>query len=107
MTNRKRYDPMRNLRHLVFERDSYTCILCSDRATDVHHVVARSQGGSNTPYNLVSLCRLHHRIVHGESIIWEVRPSHVIDSPEEAQLYTITYLCDLYAEEMTHRIIPG
>jgi len=103
----KRRDPLRNLRHLIFERDSYTCIMCSDRATDLHHVVPRSQGGSNTPYNLVSLCRLHHRVVHGDRIIWEIRPSHVIDDHDEAELCCIMYLCDLYAEEMPYRRIPG
>ena len=53
------------LRHSVFERDSYTCIFCDMAATDVHHVVPRSQGGRNVIFNLVSLCRRCHMVHHG------------------------------------------
>ena len=32
---------------------------------DPHHILRRSQGGSNDPENLVTLCRAHHDWVHG------------------------------------------
>ena len=57
------------LRHQVFERDSYTCVLCSRPATDIHHLVSRAHGGLNAPTNLVSLCRIHHDLVHGRQWI--------------------------------------
>ena len=56
----------RNLRHLVFERDSYTCTLCNAAASDLHHVRSRGQGGRDNEQNLVSLCRMHHDLLHGQ-----------------------------------------
>lgn len=38
-------------------------IPCAGRI-DPHHVKRRSQGGEDTPENLVSLCRAHHDWVH-------------------------------------------
>jgi 5-methylcytosine-specific restriction endonuclease McrA len=31
---------------------------------DPHHILRRSQGGQDTPANLVTLCRAHHDWVH-------------------------------------------
>jgi 5-methylcytosine-specific restriction endonuclease McrA len=31
---------------------------------DPHHILRRSQGGQDTPENLVTLCRAHHDWVH-------------------------------------------
>jgi len=56
------------LRWVVFERDSYTCVLCRGRACDLHHVITRAQGGRDTPDNLVSLCRFHHLAAHGQRV---------------------------------------
>lgn len=56
----------RETRSDVLERDQHTCLRCGDRAQDVHHRVARGQGGSSRPAiafglpNLVSLCRACH-----------------------------------------------
>jgi 5-methylcytosine-specific restriction endonuclease McrA len=54
------------LRHIVFERDSYTCVLCDNPAYDVHHAIERSRGGRNILWNLVSLCRPCHMKLHHE-----------------------------------------
>ena len=54
-----------NLRNIVYERDSYTCVLCERPASECHHVVHRSLGGRDTPANLVAVCRLHHLVLHG------------------------------------------
>lgn len=32
---------------------------------DVHHVLRRSQGGTNDPGNLLVVCRAHHHAIHG------------------------------------------
>ena len=81
------------LRWHVFERDSYTCILCSAWASDLHHVIPRSQGGSNYPDNLVSLCRCHHMVIHGQRV-------HGIDmTTEECRRALLEYVCDFYAEK--------
>jgi hypothetical protein len=49
----------------VIERDRGYCQVpgCSRGAEHVHHVVYRSQGGSDEPGNLVSICVAHH--LHG------------------------------------------
>ena len=40
------------------------CIYCRKQAQDKHHVIKKSQGGSNNKANLVNLCRSCHDIVH-------------------------------------------
>ena len=79
------------LQHIVFERDSYTCILCNGAASDMHHIIKRSQGGKDHPHNLVSLCRVHHDLVHGT--IW----NGVQLTKAEAEQTIMEYICDYYA----------
>jgi len=87
-----RYSPI--IQNLCFERDSYTCALCTCRASELHHIVPRSQGGHDTPHNLVSLCRIHHLVIHGERIAGE-RMTRL-----EAQQAVVEYIQDYYAEEI-------
>jgi len=76
----------------IFERDSYTCVLCRRAATDLHHVVHRSQGGTNYPNNLVAVCRSHHMVLHGQ-------PVHGIElSTEEARQTVFEYVADYYGD---------
>ena len=49
---------------IVAERDSFTCVLCTNPFSDIHHYVPRSKGGRNTPENLVALCRACHMRIH-------------------------------------------
>ena len=56
-----------SVRERVLERDGWSCKApgCSMRKNlDVHHVVFRSDSGGDEPGNLVSLCRVHHDLVH-------------------------------------------
>lgn len=39
----------------------------TDTIIDVHHIIPRSDGGSDDPDNLMHLCRKHHRQVHSEA----------------------------------------
>jgi 5-methylcytosine-specific restriction endonuclease McrA len=48
------------------DRDDGRCRLCSKRATDAHHILYRSQGGLDEPWNGISLCRACHEKVHAE-----------------------------------------
>lgn len=58
-------------RRKVLERDGYECQFCGvtdeqhreehTNGLDVHHVIPRSDGGSDSPRNLVALCRSCHR----------------------------------------------
>lgn len=47
------------------ERDNGLCVLCGGRATDVHHIVFRSQMGLSNLENLACLCRECHQQAHG------------------------------------------
>lgn len=54
------------VRPLVLARDGHRCRRCKDprcRPLDMHHVRARSQGGTHTLANLVTLGRRCHELV--------------------------------------------
>ncbi len=55
-----------NTQEYVLCRDKHTCQLCEKRnvALDVHHVIWRSQGGGDSPENLITLCVKCHKKVH-------------------------------------------
>lgn len=61
-----------NTKAMVLNRDNYTCQHCKGKHKDshleVHHIVYRSQGGSDAPENLITLCHTCHTGVH-KSII--------------------------------------
>lgn len=44
-------------RHL---RHEPACRTCGQPATDVDHIIPRSQGGSDADWNIQSLCAVHH-----------------------------------------------
>jgi hypothetical protein len=55
------------VRRAVLARDQRRCRVpgCAHATfLDVHHVRPRSEGGSNDPENLVTLCSAHHRAAH-------------------------------------------
>lgn len=61
-----------NTKAYVLHRDRYTCQKCKkqNRGTKsgikfhVHHIIFRSNGGTNTPHNLVTLCDGCHKKLH-------------------------------------------
>jgi len=62
-----------NIKLYVRKRDNYTCQKCNKHIEDlkkkniqlqVHHIKPRSQGGTNVPNNLVTLCEHCHKQVH-------------------------------------------
>jgi len=61
-----------NTRAYVLTRDSYTCQHCKgkskDKRLEVHHLVFRSQNGSDEEANLVTLCKPCHDGLHAGSI---------------------------------------
>jgi 5-methylcytosine-specific restriction endonuclease McrA len=70
----------------IRDRDLCRCQVpgCSRRAVHAHHIVQRSRGGSDEPYNLVGLCAFHHLVgIHGaylevtgrapDGLVWELR----------------------------------
>ena len=64
-----------DVRVVVLERDHFACRSCGWRREDLraedprkflelHHFVAHKDKGENTPENLVTLCNVHHDMVH-------------------------------------------
>src|SRR5687768_7037411 len=56
-----------NVRAAVMERDHHVCGRCGFRATEVHHRLYRSRGGTDDLLNLVALCQTCHMAVHSAS----------------------------------------
>jgi 5-methylcytosine-specific restriction endonuclease McrA len=59
----------KELRREVMKRDGWQCLVCGDERQerlDLHHLIHRSQGGKDDFYNLVTLCRHCHELVHEE-----------------------------------------
>ncbi len=55
-----------NVKSAVLNRDSYTCQICGAKYTrlEVHHILFKSNGGSDSMDNLVTLCHDCHGKVH-------------------------------------------
>jgi 5-methylcytosine-specific restriction endonuclease McrA len=44
--------------------DFVKCEVCSFEAVDLHHIIYRSQGGSDGVENIIALCRDCHNAAH-------------------------------------------
>jgi len=56
--------PWRRVRDAERSEECYNCG-ASDRRLDVHHIAPLSAGGTNEPWNLMTLCESCHRTVEG------------------------------------------
>ena len=85
-----------NIRKAIYRRDGYCCALCdSPRQLQIHHVMPRSQGGSNSPHNLITLCMYCHNTAHGTR--FPEMPDYM--TPVEIHEACIEYLADYYAPD--------
>jgi len=61
-----------NTKAYVLDRDGYTCQNCNgeskDRKLEVHHIIWRTNGGSDEAENLTTLCKTCHDGVHDSTI---------------------------------------
>lgn len=97
-----------DVRRAVYRRDGYRCALCDDvRGLQIHHVLLRSQGGSDGEMNLITLCWRCHAEAHGTYL--PERHKNAPATPEEMTAFRIAlmedyaqqcveYVADLYAE---------
>lgn len=57
-----------NTKEIVLNRDNYTCQYCKGKHKDdkleVHHIVYRSNYGSDDESNLITLCHTCHQLLH-------------------------------------------
>lgn len=62
-----------NKRMFVLARDHCTCQLCKGESKDskleVHHIIYKSNGGSDNVNNLITLCSTCHKKIHDKNII--------------------------------------
>ena len=47
----------KELRSFIFSRSNGKCFYCGAKADEIDHVIPRSNGGTNSTYNLVATCR--------------------------------------------------
>jgi len=60
-----------NVKSYVRSRDNYTCQVCKAKKNiilEVHHIILRSNGGTNKVSNLITLCSNCHKKVHNNLI---------------------------------------
>ena len=67
-----------NAREHALDRDNYTCQCCgkTNCRLEVHHIIFRSNGGSNTLGNLVTLCEDCHKAIHSGKKVLKLRGRH-------------------------------
>jgi len=54
------------LRHNVLKRDAWRCQKCGARSNlEVHHKEFRSHLGTDAEENLITLCKVCHKVLHG------------------------------------------
>ncbi|HEX5554708.1 MAG TPA: HNH endonuclease, partial [Chitinophagaceae bacterium] len=65
-----------NVKQYVLYRDQHHCQAgrggCSKKL-QVHHIIFRSEGGSDAPDNLITLCDKHHEALHDGKLPLEVK----------------------------------
>ncbi len=68
-----------NVREYVLHRDGHTCQICKGKSKDkilnVHHIKSRSNGGTDRPDNLITLCETCHKAYHKGNAELKVKPS--------------------------------
>lgn len=80
------------IRKAIYRRDGFRCALCDcGKFLQIHHVIPRGKGGSDSPHNLITLCSYCHSHVHGHPL-YETEMT-----AEEVEQACIEYVADLYA----------
>lgn len=64
-----------NARAHVLDRDNYTCQCCGKKHArlEVHHIIYRSNGGSDDLENLITLCKDCHDAIHNGTKILKLK----------------------------------
>ena len=66
-------------REAVLHRDNYTCQCCGKKHTrlEVHHIIFRSQGGTDDEKNLITLCKVCHDAIHKGTLVLNKKPKNL------------------------------
>jgi hypothetical protein len=100
-----------NVKAYVLDRDGYRCQsrqkVEHDKVLQVHHKVFRSQGGTDTPDNLVTLCRRCHEDLHAGMFALKARKSKTKQATEvgivKAQLKKRWWFEETYGYETKYK----
>jgi hypothetical protein len=66
------HPPNRSRKQGIRERDGKRCRFCgTTKALHTHHIIYRSERGSNAEENLITLCLGHHDKVHSNKRHWQ------------------------------------
>ena len=84
-----------HIRKAVYRRDGFRCALCDDTAgLQIHHAIMRSEGGTDYPHNLITLCWKCHAVAHGTRL-----PGYEGITADDLQQSCVEYLSDYYANQ--------
>ena len=84
------------MRQMIYRRDGWRCALCDcSRYLQIHHVTPRSRGGSDTEYNLITLCATCHACAHGLDMLGTGLSR--TELAESMEIDCVEYLADHYA----------
>ena len=84
------------IRKEVYRRDGFRCALCDDYGgLQIHHCIRKSQGGTDDPMNLITLCWKCHAVAHG--VMMPEYPDYFDQA--ECQHAVVEYLADFYAPD--------
>ena len=63
-------------RSAILHRDNYTCQCCGKKncRLEVHHIIFRSNGGTDDERNLITLCEDCHKKIHKGEIVLDRKP---------------------------------
>ena len=63
-------------RSAILHRDNYTCQCCGKKncRLEVHHIIFRSNGGTDDEENLITLCKEYHDGVHDGTVVLNKTP---------------------------------
>lgn len=57
-------DEWKQISKSIKERDGFTCQVCgNDDWLEVHHIIPRIMGGTDTDDNLITLCKKCHELI--------------------------------------------
>lgn len=96
----------------VRDRDNHTCQMCGVKSNEkkhivieVHHVIRRSDGGSNKPSNLICLCHSCHKKIHSnDKLLKELQKLKISDTYKDST-YMNMVRWKLYEELSTNYIV--
>lgn len=69
----------------ILSRDDYKCQITSCKTNDpklhVHHIIYKSNGGTDLPSNLITLCSTHHKQLHNNEIVLKTKKPKLYKEP--------------------------